>query len=144
MHLGLSPGIAADFEFGMFYMFLSASPLATLASSGNVFGFCAGAGLSITLPSRWHFDVFADVAPLWWKGGPSSFGQEASYVGLGVGIGFHYTSPRGWAIGFKAPLLGAAPTLGGTGSGYDVTAATEMFYLANVVSLPMVSLGYRF
>jgi hypothetical protein len=145
LHLGLSPGIAADFEYGAFYMFLSASPLATLASAADMYGFCTGAGFSIVLPSHWHFDVFADAAPLWWSnGGPVSFGSQGMYMGVGVGIGFHYTSPSGWAIAFKAPLIGAAPILSGTAFSYDIATATLMSYLANVVSMPIVSLGYRF
>jgi hypothetical protein len=81
-------------------------------------------------------------------------------MGIGVAAGFHYTSPSGFTFGFKLPIIGVAPgcntILGSSNYNYDtgtnsgcstVSGGTSLignYFMQAGMSLPVVSLGYRF
>jgi hypothetical protein len=133
LQLGLAPAVTLDVEAGHFYGFLSADVVLPMADT-SLLGFSGGAGATFALSPRshWNIDVFAhlDVARL---------GDFA--VGGGVGLGFHYTASNGFTLGFKIPILGYSSTAGSDGNSANSVA---YYYLGAVMSLPVVSLGYRF
>jgi hypothetical protein len=134
LHLGLAPSIYLDLDYKLFYGFFNASLVLPAATSGDLAGFSLGAGLNfpITHGSAWKFEVFtylasAKLAPDW-------------AVGIGVGIGLHYTFRSGFAVGFKAPILGYA-------FGQHLSSGSDgvaIYYLASAMGMPLLSLGYRF
>jgi hypothetical protein len=136
LELGLAPAVMLDLEKGYFYGFLNADIVLPMASAGGLLAFAAGGGVSfaLTAHSRWRMDVFAHFTPV-------SFSTSDWYVSAGVGLGFHYTAANGFTLGFKTPILGYAARLSG-----DTNAATgvALYYLAGVMGLPVISLGYRF
>ena len=123
-----------------------ASPKRATANSSPSLAFTVGLGASFPISDRWRFDVFAHVAPLFWKN--YTYNRYDSYdpfVGVGAGIGFHYTSPGGFSIGVKLPVIGAAAgNYGLNGGSNGVGIAAGFYYLASAMSLPVFSVGYRF
>ena len=66
-------------------------------------------------------------------------------LGGGIGVGFRYLHRSGFTFPAEVPLFGATAQGSGNNSyGYSGAAALGNFYLASAVSLPMVSIGYRF
>jgi hypothetical protein len=133
LQLGLAPAVTLDVEAGHFYGFLSADVVLPMADT-SLLGFSGGAGATFALSarSRWNIDIFAhlDVARL------------TDYdVGGGVGLGFHYTANNGFTLGFKIPILGYSSVGGSNSTSADSVA---LYYLGAVMSLPVISLGYRF
>jgi hypothetical protein len=148
VHIGLAPGIAVDVEYGLFYGFAATAPLFPLVTSGQFFGFILGGGISPKVSRHWHFDLFGTVSPIWWTG-LASYNEQSMLIGLGIGAGLHYTSPNGWSFGFKVPLLGAAIAARYCPGfsyycNYSLGTATGVYYMSNLISLPIVSFGYRF
>jgi len=138
LNLGLSPALDLDYESGLFYGFLNGSLVFPMATHGDWLAFAAGAGVSFpdSKSSAWRFEIFAHFTPLrltndW-------------YLGLGVGIGLHYTFHSGFALGFKAPILGYAVTVSSNGNGGSAGQSVAMYYLGGAMGLPIISLGYRF
>ena len=133
LQLGLAPALTLDLEAGHFYGFLSADLVLPMATT-QLLGFSAGAGATFALSPRshWNIDIFAhlDIARV---------GEYA--IGGGVGLGFHYTANNGFTLGFKIPILGYSSTGSSTSGSADSVA---FYYLGAVMSLPVVSLGYRF
>ena len=147
-----------DFDYGKFYGFVGTSigyPIIfTKGSSGDgqygafIVGF--GGTWKLSPKSAWQFDLGGTLTPTWWSG---------FSMGVGVSAGFHYTTQNGFTIGFKIPIFGVAPGCSGVfGNSYDdagnpiagcakVRTGGELvanYYLQAGMSLPIVSLGYRF
>ena len=99
--LGIAPGLNVNADVGMFYGFVNASLVFPAATDGNLAAFSIGAGLNFPLAkgSNWKFEVFPYLAP-------ARLDSDGWVVGLGVGVGVHYTNPSGFTIGFKVPILG--------------------------------------
>jgi hypothetical protein len=145
--------ISVEWQHGSVMGFASGSaPLSVLytaaGSEKNSIGAVAlGLGFTKALshpsPSMWFLDVFVEAVPGWnqqWD-----FARYL-YLGLGAGLGVRFLHASGFTFGIKLPVLGAA--IGdvqqfGPGTG-QLTASTGLFYLSNLMALPMVSLGYRF
>lgn len=143
-HLGMAPGVAFDLDYSYFHAFTSFAWLFPLVSSGQLVAFTVGLGASFPFSDHWRFDIFAHVAPLFWRGYNSS-GLVSGYdpfVGVGGGIGLHYTAPNGFSIGVKLPVIGAAA--GNYGGSTGVGQSAGFYYLASAMSLPVFSVGYRF
>jgi hypothetical protein len=139
----LAPGVGFDFDYSYFHAFISTSLLFPLVSSGSVFALTGGAGATFPLSEHWRFDFFAHVVPFFYKW--ATFGSQSThtYIGVGAGIGFHYTASSGWTVGVKLPIVGASA--GDYGSGdQTVGAATGYYYWSSAMSLPVLSFGYRF
>jgi hypothetical protein len=142
LNFGFSPSIDLDLDAGLFHGFVNANLVLPMASDGQILGFGAGGGVSFHVRphSRWKLDVFAAVTPTRW--GSSDTGGNW-VVGFGVGLGAHYTAKNGFTIGFKMPVIGysAGNAFGGPSSSGTAVAS---YYLAGLMGLPVVSLGYRF
>lgn len=154
-HIGLQastgPGnVLLDAEYGHFYGFLGTSigyPIIFAGGGINqYFAATAGAGgtWKLSSTSNWRFNLMGTLTPTLWDG---------ISVGIGVAVGFHYTSPGGFTVGFKIPLFGVAPGCNAVfgddnGNGCpNVSGGASLiasYYLQAAMSLPVVSVGYRF
>lgn len=164
-HIGLQlstgPGnLLVDFEYGRFYGFVGTSigypVIFNNDSNGNkqYVGAIVGAGATWRLSPRsnWSFDLMGTLTPTWWGG---------FSMGIGVAAGFHYTSPTGFTVGFKIPILGVAPGCNSVlgeetldySTGIDSGGCRQVkggpslvgnYYLQAGMSLPIISVGYRF
>lgn len=154
LQLGVGPGnVFLDVDYGHFYGFLGTSIGYPIIFSGSnndqFFAFAVGAGGTwrISSHSNWKFDLVGTLTPTWWGG---------FSAGIGIAAGFHYTSPTGFTVGFKIPLIGAAPgcngvvgdgSFDGTSGGCNkVSGGAQLvgnYYLQAGMSLPLVTLGYR-
>jgi hypothetical protein len=118
-------------------------PLVT--ASGNSTWYAAALGAGISWPfgdtSRWRFDVFAQVLPFH----TTSF---YTYLGLGLGAGFHYTAASGFTVGMTFPVVGFSTRLGSSPYGYDASFryndSLGYYYLGAIAGMPLLTLGYRF
>ena len=146
LNLGLAPAIDLDLDYGLFHGFLNGSLVLPMASAGDLLGFSIGAGVSWrpTTHSRWRIDAFVHIAP-------ARMG-DVWLIGVGAGLGAHYTYANGFTIGFKVPILGYSGCANSSSSsGSDPCSSWTSagggvagFYLSSVMGLPIVSLGYRF
>jgi hypothetical protein len=141
LQLGIAPGVMMDLQVGHFYAFANADLVLPTADT-NLLGFAFGAGVTFPLGTRshWNMDVFAhlNIAQL------DSY--EGNIVGGGLGMGFHYTAPNGFTVGFKFPIFGYSGLVKNNDTGSDNGSAQGVayYYLSSVMSLPVVSIGYRF
>jgi hypothetical protein len=136
--------IAIDLQVRHFYGYLAAGLGWTLLSNERFGAFSGGAGYTLQLNRGLAADWFMDML-IMGSGGwqdelhPSGF-VRYGYGGLGVGLGFRYEHANGFSLGFKIPIFGAA-----FGGGIHTSShGIEVFYLSQLASLPIVSLGYRF
>ncbi len=150
--------VLLDLDYGHFYGFVGTSigyPILFTGGSGDqFFAFAVGAGVSwkMSAHSLWKFDLVGTLTPTWWGG---------FSAGIGVAAGFHYTSPSGFTVGFKIPVLGVAPgcntVIGSSNNDYSdgggssgcsrVSGGPALignYFMQAGMSLPVVSLGYRF
>ncbi|MGC4118091.1 MAG: hypothetical protein QM765_26780 [Myxococcales bacterium] len=152
VQFGLAPGILAlDLAYGSFYGFLSGSlalPLYSIGSGNNFGGITLAPGLTFKLADghNWYFDLFVHGTVAWYGHQdygyyPYGYTKRTSVDGsAGLGMGFHYTSPSGFTVGFKLPIIGAA-------FGEDVSdqkSSGGYYYLNALVSFPAATIGYRF
>ena len=135
VQLGFTPGLMVDAQYRSYYGFVAGALAMPIIGGTNWLAFTAGLGgtFPISPNSRWRFDVFAEIAP-------ARLNSSNPAVGLGAGIGAHYTGSSGITVGFKVPIFGYGVGKG-AGSGKD---AAEFFYLASALGLPLISVGYRF
>jgi hypothetical protein len=131
----IAPGMHFDVDYKLFYAFFNFDFVMPAVYAGKFIAFAAGGGVNFALGKRsgWKMEAFALVAPLefnrdWW-------------VGLGAGIGFHYTGRSGFTAGFKIPVVGYTVT---TDPFTQPVQRFAYFYLAAAAGLPMISVGYRF
>lgn len=138
VHIGL---FAVDAQAGHFYGFAAGNLGMPLVTDGRTGFGMIGAGYSFALSppseSMWFMDaLFLATA--------GRVGDQA-LLGGGVGVGFRYLHRSGFTFGAKLPVFGATAQLSSsTPGGYSGAAALGNFYLANLVSLPAVTFGYRF
>jgi len=138
--------VAVDIDYKRFHGFASTSlllPIVTAAGEGTWFAAAFGGGITIPLgtTSRWKLDVFGQVTPL-------RTTSYYTYLGFGIGAGFHYTASSGFTLGFTMPVLGFATRLGSSPYGYDpafrYNDSVGYYYLAGLAGMPIVTMGYRF
>ncbi|MEW5740524.1 MAG: hypothetical protein AB1938_16470 [Myxococcota bacterium] len=144
VHAGVNIGlIALDLHVRRSYTFFAGNMGVPLVTNGELGATALGSGYSFPLSppdeSMWVLDVFG-VANPGWRTTYDQFGgySKQAFVGLGVGIGFRLLHWSGFTLGIKVPIFGAAIN-GGTRSSDWV----GIFYLANVIALPIVSFGYH-
>lgn len=152
LQLGVGPGnVFLDVDYGHFYGFVGTSIGYPIIFSGSdqaqFFGFGVGAGGTWRMSPRshWKFDLVGTLTPTWWGG---------FSAGIGIAAGFHYTSPSGFTVGFKIPLIGAAPGCNKIVGDYNENGGCQKvsggaslvgnYYLQAAMNLPLVTLGYRF
>jgi hypothetical protein len=138
--------VAVDADYGKLHGFASTSlllPIMTASGNGTWFAAAVGGGVSVPLgsASRWKLDVFGEVLPL-------RTTSYYTYLGFGLGAGFHYTAASGFTIGFTVPMLGFSTRLGSSPYGYDASFryndSVGYYYLAAVAGMPLITMGYRF
>lgn len=146
LHSSLLGTVVVDAERGRMRAFFSTSlllPLITLSGESTWFAAAFGAGLSwpMSETSRWRIDVFGEVVPFH----TTSF---YTYLGFGVGGGFHYTSASGFTLGFTFPVIGFATRLGSSPYGYDPSFryndSLAYYYVGALAGMPLLTFGYRF
>lgn len=141
--------LAVDLHVRRSYTFLAGNLGVPLVTNGDIGAFALGSGYSFPLSppgeSMWVMDLFGLVNPGWQRRydffNCTQFSCQpfvAPFFGLGVGLGFRYLHWSGFTFGIKGPVFGAAINGGDTSS-----AAVGMFYLANLIGLPILSFGYR-
>jgi hypothetical protein len=131
----IAPGLALDVDYRLFYAFFNFDFVLPATFAGKFIAFAGGGGVNFRLGqrSRWKMEAFALVAPI-------EFNREW-WVGLGAGIGFHWTSPSGFTVGIKLPILGYTAT---TDPFTKVAQRFQYFYMAAAAGLPVLAVGYRF
>lgn len=138
--------VAVDVDYERFHAFVSTNllfPILTAGGSNTWLTGAAGAGLSWRLgdTGRWRLDVFGHVAPL-------RTTSYYTYLGVGVGAGFHYTARSGFTLGFTMPIVGFAQRFGTSTYGYDASFryndSVAYYYFAGISGMPIVTMGYRF
>lgn len=138
-----------DLHVNRSYTFLAGNLGVPLLSNGQLGAFAIGSGYSFPLSppddSMWVLDVFGVVNPGWQRRYDFNFCNQFScvdavypFVGIGAGVGFRFLHWSGFTFGIKAPVFGAAINGGSTTS-----EAVSLFYLANLIGLPIVSFGFR-
>lgn len=146
VNFGLSVSLLVDARYKLFYGFANGNvlfPLTSLAGTTPWLAFAVGAGIALPLVkgSRWFADMFGQVLPL-------HIGGAYSYVGVGVGVGLRYDSPAGFVFAVKLPVVGYSARVGRSPYGYDPPHRAGYgfgyYYLAALMGLPIVSVGYRF
>ncbi len=138
LNLGVAPALNIDVDVGLFHGFLNGSLVFPIATQGQWLAFSAGLGIGIPVSPRQpnlKLDIFAMVAPMRL--------DKDTWVGIGVGLGLHYTWNNGLTLGFTVPILGYAVHAGG--SQYTSSGdGAAYFYLAGATGLPLGFIGYRF
>jgi hypothetical protein len=146
VHFGLSVSLAVDAQWRRFYGFVNGNvlfPLTTVTGNAAWMAVAIGAGATVPLVNghRWYADMFAEALPLY-LGGPYT------YLGVGAGFGLRYAAVSGFTFAVKVPVLGYALRTGRSPYGYDPSFRPGYgfgyYYLAGLMGLPLVSVGYRF
>ena len=135
IHIGLSPALTIDYEHSYFYGFGSFNlvwPLLSVGESRLSVAMAFGAGVTFRASTRWKFDVFLAVTP-------NRFFQSRWDIGVGAGIGMHYTFPSGMSLGFKVPVIGYSFATRSTSD-----SRFGIYYLSTGLGYPFFTLGYRF
>jgi hypothetical protein len=139
--------LALDLQVSYFYAFLAAPLPLDVFDSDNIVTGVVGAGATIPLPSdrRWHFDVFAYGLPAHTTNGfvVVNSGDPYDMLSFGLGAGFHFTGEGGFTVGFKFPVFGTTVALDNRTFSNVGDRAVD-FYLFSILTLPVVSFGYRF
>jgi hypothetical protein len=140
VHVAANIGLfSVDGQFGHFYAFGAGNLGVPIISEGQVGFGMMGAGYTFALSSpgesMWYMDLLA-------LGTAGRLGDSV-IGGAGIGVGFRYLHRTGFTFSLKAPIFGATAQLSGN-MPYSGASAVGNFYLANFVSLPAVSVGYRF
>jgi len=141
---GLPGTIAVDADLRRWHAFASINgvfPILTEVGGSPWIAGAVGGGYTVPLSRHWRLDVFGTVLPL-------RTTSYYTYLGFGVGGGFHYTGPSGFTVDLAMPLLGFATRLGSSPYGYDApfryNDSLGYFYLGGFVGLPLATFGYRF
>lgn len=138
--------VAVDADYRRIHGFASTSlmmPILTASGESPWVAAAFGAGVSVPVrrKSRWRFDVFGGVMPL-------RTTSHYTYLGFGIGGGFHYTARSGFTLGIKFPVLGFATRIGSSPTGYDApfryNDSVGYYYLAATAGMPLFTMGYRF
>ena len=157
-HIGINFGggpavLAIDADYRPFYGFLSAGLALPLFTTEHMGAVTLGLGGSWRLrpSSNWQFDLFGHATVGWGitdssyaydpnTGGYTYTRTSGVYGAIGVGIGFHYTLPSGFTVGFHIPIIGGAFS----GPVHDAPTSGGYYYLSAAISFPLATIGYRF
>lgn len=136
LQMGITPSLALDVDYKLFYGFANVSLVFPAATDGIWVSLTTGLGVNFKLHprTRWKMEVFGMASAM-------RLDVEQPWIGsMGIGVGFHYTSGGGFTIGFKIPIFGYSFSSQRMHGG----EALAFYYLASATSLPFVSMGYRF
>jgi hypothetical protein len=145
-HFGATVSLAVDAQWRAFYGFVNGNvlfPLTTVAGTNSWIALSTGGGVTFPLAkgSRWRFDLFGLVLPLY-------LGGSYTYLGLGAGIGLRFETHAGFSFGVKVPVIGYSARIGHSPYGYDspfhAGYGFAYYYLAAAMGMPLLSVGYRF
>lgn len=138
--------VAVDVDYKHLHAFASTNllfPILTAGGTGTWLTGAVGVGGSWPLgdSGRWRLDVFGQVLPLHTT-------SYYTYLGVGVGAGFHYTARSGFTLGLTMPIVGFASRFGTSTYGYDASFryndSVAYYYFAGISGMPIVTMGYRF
>lgn len=144
--------VGADLQVGRSYSFIAGNAGIPMLLAGDFGAFALGSGVAVRLSSPgesvWVLDIFGLINPGWHTRSVSCdmsgcAAEKAPYLGLGVGIGFRYLHWSGFTFGLKAPIFGGAINASSTDTAASSADAVSLFFLSNLVALPIVSVGYR-
>ncbi|HEY1960213.1 MAG TPA: hypothetical protein VGH28_31605 [Polyangiaceae bacterium] len=145
IELGMLPGIMADADIGLFRAYVSGAFFFPAVTSGNIWGFSAGAGVGIPIsPSTpaLKIDVLAHANLLGVGSSCSVCGYPTAHtVAVGLAVGVHTTLDSGFTIGVMVPVIGwsATPDYHGT-----TNTAVSYYFISSGVSMAIGYMGYRF
>jgi hypothetical protein len=146
VHFGATVSLAVDAQWRRFYGFVNGNvlfPLTTVTGTDAWVALSAGGGITFPLArgSRWHFDLFGTVLPLY-------LGGSYTYLGLGFGFGLRFETHSGFSFGVKLPVIGYSMRIGHSPYGYDspfhAGYGFAYYYLGGAMGMPLLSVGYRF
>jgi hypothetical protein len=146
LHSSLLGTVAVDIDYKYLHGFASVNllaPIITASGDSRWMAGAVGAGYSRPLGAsgRWRLDVFAVTTPL-------RTTSHYTYLGFGLGAGFHYTAASGFNVGITFPVVGFATRLGSSPTGYDgpyrYNDSIGYYYLAGLAGMPLLTMGYRF
>jgi len=147
IHLGVNLALFAfDVQVGHFYAMVAGNAAVPLLSNGDYGAFTLLGGYSTAIhrgyTGSWKMDILLQASPGWRNFYPQDNSRVVSaFVGVGAVLGFRYEHRSGFSLGFKIPVFGYS--IGRNGPAGTITGVGN-YYLASIVSLPVVSLGYRF
>ncbi len=139
LHFGLVPSLMVDIQYDWFYGFANLDILMpVILADEDGLGITGGLGGGITqrlsASSRWYFDAFGQLVS-------GQLLAEYGSLGFGLGVGFHYTFPNGFAVTFKLPVLGYA---GCVGRCHSTDQGLQAYFADALLGTPVVSFGHRF
>ncbi len=148
IHTGVNLGmIQVDMMSGRFYGAASTTLGVPLLSNGQwvVGNVMLGYNLAISSPneSMWYFDIFAQVLPGRLQLSGNSGG---GYCGFGFGVGLRYLHRSGLTLGLRLPVFGFGfgdAANDGNGS-FNGPSSVGSYYLANLASSSIFTIGFRF
>jgi len=105
-------------------------------------GISFGVGGTLRLHRGWQLDLFADGILLWLRHDERDDKRLEFNSAVGVGAGLHYTSTKGFTLGFKLPILGVGFTPGHSSDGWR-GLLFDHYFVAAAGGLCSVSVGYR-
>ena len=157
LYLGVNLAlIGVELQVGRFYGFVAGNIGIPLVTNGGLGAAVLGLGYNVPLSapgeSMWFMDFYGEALPGWvsvYRYDTPYGAQGTPFVGLGIGVGFRFLHRSGFTLGFKVPIFGLAvgPGAGGVGNTGLAPTGSQLvgtYYLANLIALPIVSLGFRF
>ena len=146
-HLGahlaaLGVGVMAlDAEYRPIYFLFSASVLATVLSPNSIGGATIGLGYLRELSVHWALHLFVHISPTTiptsgWFIGSTDSPTSTFAIAVGVGAGLRYTSDNGFTLGVHLPIIGTAFS--------GDSSSVSDYHRTAIISMPLVSIGYRY
>lgn len=144
LHLGITPSLMLDVQWRQLYAFVNGAILwPALFQSGVMFSGGLGATFRLAPATGWHFDVFAfETTLIYARPWRTPVDEGVARLGVGLGIGFHYTANNGLTLGFKAPLFAVGIDVDRRGKALGWEGS--LVYLDLAMYMPLVDIGYRF
>jgi hypothetical protein len=146
----LAPGFNVDLDAGMFHGFANIGLFVAAVTDLAVVPVSLGLGVNIPILRKMpalRLDIFAH-ADVIWDQYASTLGYPGygNFVGIGVGMGIHYTWNNGLTMGFTSPVVGYAFQFGPTQgmANYGIGLGVQNYYWTAAAALPLYYIGYRF
>lgn len=146
LNFSAAPGFALDVESGLFHGFANVGIILPLASEATIVPFALGLGVGLPVAPRLpnlRLDIFGYLALMADGRYAPGASYRGNYIGLGAGLGMHYTWNNGLTLGFTLPGLGYSVVSPSPAKPVSVATATAYFYYASSVALPLGYVGYR-
>ena len=142
-------GFQLDVDAGLFHGFANLGIALALVSEGRVVpaSLGLGVGLPVSRDRALKLDLFAHVNIIGdVETSPPAYSSEKlrNRIGVGVGVGLHYTWYNGVNLGFTLPIFGYAFEFRSSStSGVNNAAGIAYYFLTSAEALPFFYVGYR-